>query len=365
MPEVPAESATPSYQKSKNGKRPLLAVLIVAFLVGIGVLFFLIFQPKPKTTQTTTSETITATASAKNDETAGWKVYTSEFLGISVKYPQNWGFKDDLGPVNFAENPNAIQLPILISISRYYKDSDTDLAYDEDVKTAVNVPNHSTASFGVEVTKTRLPDVIIDSNTWIKVKTTVGQDDTLDNSIKLVSEKDGYYYEIVLETGKSAELESHSKLFDLLASSFRFKKSNWVDYTNKDLGFSLRIPSNFKVTNDLISFSGPTQKQGAAFHDGLFISFSTLNRVDKSISSLRNTAEAEMKKFLPSGTIGSGNGTYYADLTSPDAGTPMRYIYTELDEDRILKIQAIHGGEKDKEHLILLNKILLTFRLLD
>lgn len=363
MPEIPTQPT--SNQKSINWKNILIVAVIGAVVIGLGVLIFLILQPKPKETTPTTAPK-TATTSAKKDETADWKVYTSEVLEITIKYPKDWAFKDGKGTVVFGKNPGDPTDPIQIDISRVSKDSKSQQGYEKYAKMSVNVPIsssfHGTSNY---TTRTRLPNVTIDSTSWIKVKTTHIQDDVLNNSIILTTEKDNYYYTIALVAGKSAFLESNSKLFDLMSSTFRFKKSSWVVYTNKDLGFSLRLPNNFTTNNDMVYFWGPTQEQGTDFHDGLSISFSVLNKVNDSLNSLRNTAEADMKRDLLQTSIGSGKAAYYTDLSNQGSDVSTKVIFTELNDGRILKIQAIHGGAKDKEYLILLNQILSTFKSLD
>lgn len=342
-------------------------ILIGTIIAVAGIWYYVEGQSGTATDETTTTKVSTSSAKAdtKTDETADWKVYNSEVLGITIKYPKDWSFKDDRGPVIFGKNPDGSNEPIIVNISRVHKDSSSQQSYEESAKISVNDPI-SSSFYGTSnfTTKTRLPNVTIDSSTWIKFKITNIQDDVLDNSISLTTEKDDYYYSIAMTSGKSSLLESNSNFFDLMSSTFKFKKSSWIVYTNKDLGFSLRLPKNFTTTKDMVYFEGPTQKPSTDFQDGVSISFSTLNKINNSINSFKDTAEADMKKNLLQGSIGSGKATY-TDFTTQGSDASTKVIFTELNDGRILKIQAKHGGAKDKEYLIMIDQILSTFILLD
>lgn len=91
MPEVS------SNQKRVNWKTVLIAVVIGAMLVGLGVAIYLLLQPKPTpTTQVTTKQSTPSakisTPSAEKGETADWKKYTGETNDIefSLKYPPSF-----------------------------------------------------------------------------------------------------------------------------------------------------------------------------------------------------------------------------------------------------------------------------------
>ena len=79
----------------------LVAVVILAILIGLWWWFVLKTPTTPPalTTTPTKKQLIpNATPSAKKDETADWKTYTSTEFGFSVKYPQEWLIYDNKIP---------------------------------------------------------------------------------------------------------------------------------------------------------------------------------------------------------------------------------------------------------------------------
>ena len=88
MPEIPTQPQPTSNQKALNWKRITVIAVIGAVVIGLGVLIFLLLQPKEETTPVTTKK---ATPSAKKDETADWKTVVNDVLGYSIKHPKDWG----------------------------------------------------------------------------------------------------------------------------------------------------------------------------------------------------------------------------------------------------------------------------------
>jgi len=102
MPEVPTQPQLTSTQKSINWKNIIIGTVIGAILVGLGVLIFLILQPKPETTSTVTTKKTTpsakiSTPSAQKDEKANWISFTGQKLGIQLKHPENWSAEELFG----------------------------------------------------------------------------------------------------------------------------------------------------------------------------------------------------------------------------------------------------------------------------
>ena len=111
MSEIPAQSQPTSNHKSINWRNIIIGTVIGAILVGLGVFVFLILQPKPETTSTVTTKkatpsATTATPSAKKDETADWKTYSSK--NYSINYPKDWLSRGCEGNVSFAPNNNLL-----------------------------------------------------------------------------------------------------------------------------------------------------------------------------------------------------------------------------------------------------------------
>jgi hypothetical protein len=74
-----------------NFKNILIGVVIGAVLIGLGIVIFLLLQPKEGPTSPTKKATPSAKVStppAKKDETADWNVYTGAYY--TFKYPSNW-----------------------------------------------------------------------------------------------------------------------------------------------------------------------------------------------------------------------------------------------------------------------------------
>ncbi len=89
MPEDSTQPQPTSNQESINWKRILIVSVVAAVVVSLGVLIFLILQPKEETTTPVTTKK--ATPSAKKDETADWKTVVNDVFGYSIKYPTGWG----------------------------------------------------------------------------------------------------------------------------------------------------------------------------------------------------------------------------------------------------------------------------------
>jgi hypothetical protein len=86
MPDISTQPQATSSPPSFNWKRVLVIVVIAAVLIGLGVVIFLLLQPKEETT----SPTKKATPSAEKDETADWELVENDVLGYSMKYPKEW-----------------------------------------------------------------------------------------------------------------------------------------------------------------------------------------------------------------------------------------------------------------------------------
>ena len=69
-------------QKKINWKNVLIGVVIGAILVGLGVIIYLLLQPKSETPTTTPK---TSTTSAKKDETANWKTLLQKIASLTVR----------------------------------------------------------------------------------------------------------------------------------------------------------------------------------------------------------------------------------------------------------------------------------------
>jgi len=76
-------------KKSINWKNVLIGVVIGAIVIGLGILIWFLLQQKPSESTPATNPK-TATTSAKKDETAGWKTFTSTTFKYSIKYPAEW-----------------------------------------------------------------------------------------------------------------------------------------------------------------------------------------------------------------------------------------------------------------------------------
>ena len=89
MPEIPVQQPTSPKQSQINWKRVLIISVVVSVIIGLGILIFLILQPKSEPSNVTTTKQ--ASPSAKKDETSGWKTIENDVLGYSIKYPNGWG----------------------------------------------------------------------------------------------------------------------------------------------------------------------------------------------------------------------------------------------------------------------------------
>ena len=106
MPQLPNQQLPP-YPQAKEGRQGInlvsLTVIasIVIFILIIAVFAYWFFvlrplvesQPKdtstPSTKETNLSEK-PASPSAENDETKGWKTFTNDNIGYSIKLPESW-----------------------------------------------------------------------------------------------------------------------------------------------------------------------------------------------------------------------------------------------------------------------------------
>ncbi len=97
MPDISTQPQTTPEGKSINWKRILTVAVIGTVIIGLGVLLFLLLQPKeeaitPTTTKKATPSAKVSTPSAKKDVTANWKVYTNDNIGFTLKYPRSWEY---------------------------------------------------------------------------------------------------------------------------------------------------------------------------------------------------------------------------------------------------------------------------------
>lgn len=101
---------------NQKGFANIILVVVIVILVGaVGYFAFvkksepIAQQPTPTPTQTTTSTKTSAPTPSPKDETASWKAYSDNAIGLSFKYPSAWTIN------NYNKSPNVLVYSSLIS----------------------------------------------------------------------------------------------------------------------------------------------------------------------------------------------------------------------------------------------------------
>lgn len=83
-------------KEGKTNWKYILIVVILAVIVGGGVLVWTKKQEVPSTGLPETEE------KEVEDETADWKTYRNEWYGFEIKYPEDWIFNQDVMSFGFS-----------------------------------------------------------------------------------------------------------------------------------------------------------------------------------------------------------------------------------------------------------------------
>jgi hypothetical protein len=225
MPEKPEQP-----QKSLNWKNVLIGVLIGSILVGggVGLLCYLLFQPKSSEPTVTTPKKATssakkATPSAQKDETAGWKTFTSTKFGFKVKYPSEWKIarEIDKGANIFSQEELSGGLFIEVYISDDYNQKEYQkvetISVGQSSKFDAGIPGTN-----LQDTYTRLEDTTVDGYKAVRYKKEPGFGDA-DNpkTYNAIIGKSGKLY-LLRNKLYEQSFDEGIKLLDKILSTFKF-----------------------------------------------------------------------------------------------------------------------------------------------
>ncbi len=123
MPEDTPQPQPTSKQKSINWKRILIVAVIGAIVIGLGILVFLLLQPKEETTSTVTTKKATSSAKTTTPSTQTKKksasepkwVKSSDFGFFTFEYPYGWHVlidsSDTANPVIWFDKTPIFKIP--------------------------------------------------------------------------------------------------------------------------------------------------------------------------------------------------------------------------------------------------------------
>ncbi|OGY28338.1 MAG: hypothetical protein A2Z42_03165 [Candidatus Woykebacteria bacterium RBG_19FT_COMBO_43_10] len=211
MPDVSTESQITPSQRAINWKTILIIVVIGTVLIGLGVLIYLVLQPREEATAPSAK---IPTSSAKKDELLDWKVYSSKTLGVSVKYPNNWDEPTEIETTVIFDGNDPVLGLVNVELD---KESADESFYIELSKMEVNKPESIIDPSSVIIT--RLSDIIVDGyDGLVMTKTKKSKNELIYNLF--IKKSDDYYRLIVF--GKETKQTETKKLFDNIVSTFKF-----------------------------------------------------------------------------------------------------------------------------------------------
>ena len=226
MPEIPTQLQATSIQKSINWKRVLIISVIAVVVIGLGVLIFLILQPKPETTSTVTTKkatpsATTATPSTKKDATTDWNVYKDGI--ISLRYPKKWGRYDTLGTPSFSvEDPTNVS-PGVVVPTVLINETPNLSVYGVDLTGLLNAKVGATWDSGAKHYE-KLSNLLIDDHKAVWIRQSLNPDIPASGPAidHIYIQIDTKVYEISLWAKDTDKLSKFTDIFNQILSTFKF-----------------------------------------------------------------------------------------------------------------------------------------------
>jgi hypothetical protein len=178
-------------------------------------------------TQSTTGKTASssakkATDSAKTDETAGWKTFTSTKFGFKVKYPSTWTSVSEIDTGAHLYSQEEISSGVFIEVvvdneaNKLIFDRVKTYKVGEVTKVAANIPGAN-----LQDTYTRLNDTVIDNYPAVRYKLEPGFGDA-DNpkTYNVIINRGGKYY-LVINKLYEQSFDEGITILDKMLSTFK------------------------------------------------------------------------------------------------------------------------------------------------
>lgn len=200
---------------NQKGLAPILIVLILAFLVG----GYLVYQKQPKPTPSPSAPSTTSYTPQPSpvNETANWKIYTSNKYRFSFKYNPDWKLTEQTNGADVTNNTTTVGL-------NHYFDISIKVSDNINHKTAEEFINSSNITTASNVSKNPFSGSKKYTNGFINgIIANWSNGD--DNLVEVVHATEIKIYEFKLLAGPNTGTlpnEEDQKIFDQILSTFKF-----------------------------------------------------------------------------------------------------------------------------------------------
>src|SRR5260221_1405311 len=240
----------PSTEPPKTPSNPPLIALIILVVILLGATGLLAYQNMQLQKQITKSQvnTYNSPVPSGTDETANWKTYTNTKHGYSIKYPNDWSFrefsstKDGAGFYNTASGDVIGNEPITINFNQR-PSNDQSVPFSDYVKIAAIKEIQGFESLVLINLVTTNSGIVGYKTTW-NYKTLAGEAKI---SLPIT------YFDTKLPTGETVQInlgdKNDEQIYNKILSTFKFTDqsqtdtSNWKTYTNQNYKFSFNYPA--------------------------------------------------------------------------------------------------------------------------
>src|SRR6266545_1790099 len=112
--------------KQQNGFSPVIAIIAVLVLAGVGLSGWYVWHNKQDDTSNKSSNGASQGSSKKNeveskaaDQYEGWQTYNNATYGISFKYPADWKFRE--GAFDSPDSATKQEYAIVLELKEEFK----------------------------------------------------------------------------------------------------------------------------------------------------------------------------------------------------------------------------------------------------
>ncbi len=230
MPEITTQPQPTPNQKSINWKNILIGAVIGAVAIGLGVLIFLLLQPKDEISSTVTTKKATpsvkiSTPSAKKDETSDWKTFSDKEKTITLKYPKEWDFVRENPPIGKSRSIVIAQEDVVGDpyIQIYISSRNSDFDY---YKKLAERPVGSIVKEGGPVhpwvSKKRLENLTVDGYITLREQVEPEQEGSRASyQLIVLINRENYVLDVRQTADTKKDFDSSQKLFFQILSTFK------------------------------------------------------------------------------------------------------------------------------------------------
>lgn len=253
----------PFITQGKTNLKYILIVIVLAVIVGGGILGYYYSWIKELEIKLSEIELRLSEAKPSEDGTANWKIYRNDKYGYELKYPSGWNgnFKDDQF-ISFQSEDYTLQITI-----QHLPVSEKETS----IKELLAETGYIGERVGSDTTTLNQKEIEVNGLTVIQreslnknwrfsmINAYLKQNNIL-FTVRLMSFDTG----ILGMYTESSELENIKitdetrKLFSQIISTFRFidvdETVNWKTYKNEEYGFEMKYPDDWQIEQDVYSY---------------------------------------------------------------------------------------------------------------